>query len=261
MRKKRARQKRAKKRQADAQQMDCSSSAVKTSVDDSTTKNSSKPLQHILQNKEVLTQSHVLMTLKTEIGTCRILTNRVICPDETIEANHFHVWNIDSFGHVIDYEDADLAKNSVLGTEQVVRTPFEDSRQHMLLNVIRQKWTRMMHAIDEQQVDFHRQVQHWKTSNRHCYYKAMVEHKQTGARIVIGALGFVQSNGVVLYQYGGSRKGFDSQTGQGMSAAKAQSHPNSNGTHIRCRVHPHYVVSYSGDDIHLCHRLVNRAFT
>ena len=86
MRKKRARQKRAKKRQADAQQRDCSSSAVKTSVDDSTTKNNSKPLQHILQNKEVLTQSHVLMTLKTEIGTCRILTNRVICLDEMIEA-------------------------------------------------------------------------------------------------------------------------------------------------------------------------------
>ena len=222
-----------------------------------------EPLSNDCNISHGVVTSYVLVTSQENPGTCQIMSNRVLCPQEHVDGNNYHVWNVTSSGDMIDYPNACLARKSVIGTMDVVRTPFDKTRQLELLMQLTDKWKRMMQALEHHRVDYTAQVAHWQQSNKHCFYRAIAEKKESGAKIVIGALGFTQPNGTVLYHYGGSRLGLGHHNGPAMRLAKNQLGKGRNGTHgtqLVCHVHDNHVVSYSGADRSLGKRVVANAF-
>ena len=126
---------------------------------------------------------------------------------ELRDCSDIHCWVVHD-GKIIDYSTKVLAGASLYGTDELVYVPFAMPLQKKVFEVLRMRHRDQMatlRAIPEWSAHKAHMEAMWDNRAGFCqkkairYYKA---HHKHGAKLVIGSLGFRQTDGAVFYEYG-----------------------------------------------------------
>ena len=117
-----------------------------------------------------------------------------------------HTW-VECGGVEMDYNDDDLKKCSLYGTDKIVRVPFNNKLSAECLPLILEVVSAKM-FVAEQYGLAEECVKYWEETTGNCCCRGviiwkMLREKGYNAKLKIGSLGFIQSNNKdIFYEYG-----------------------------------------------------------
>lgn len=117
-----------------------------------------------------------------------------------------HVW-VECNGVEIDYDDDDLKKCSLYGTDKIVRVPFPSRLSYECFTMITEVVDAKM-KIAKQNGVVDDCIEYWLGTTGNCCCRALFVYKSLTdlgykPKIKIGSLGFIQSNNKdIFYEYG-----------------------------------------------------------
>jgi len=112
-----------------------------------------------------------------------------------------HCW-IEYNDKVVDYSDNELSKASAYGTKHIVRKEFPLELQLKLLPIVLKIYNDTQRELKESNEFFGVSLK-LPDEVGMCVIKAIdFKKKYPKAKIKIGSLGFVQSNGDIFYEFG-----------------------------------------------------------